>query len=240
MQDIGSYFAIESRDYTKIRPEVFDPILQAHADDIESFAYIATRMNDDAFYAIRDAQCSDNSRIVSGDMAIEAAQPSVFDALIDDFLDIAWHTRSKLSYGEQLYSARGSQSAGVGAYVTDFTSTDPNNYKESVLTQVYSSSSSKPNMYFRKRPMWTTKQAPYFSMRDRDLGRNSFLMSLPAYNRMANPYRSVDDLRYAKIAIKFKNPEDGDTVQRFVTSCKSRFTPDQSNSIKFKNFFEDT
>ena len=57
--------------------------------------------------------------------------------------------------------------------------------------------------------MWTTKQAPYFSMRDRDIGPNSFLMSLPAYNRMANLYRSVEDLRYAKIAIKFKNPKNG-------------------------------
>ena len=45
-------------------------------------------------------------------------------------------------------------------------------------------------------------------MRDRNMGANSFLMSLPAYNRMANPFRSVDDLRYAKIAIRFKDPED--------------------------------
>jgi hypothetical protein len=73
LQSIGAYFSIESVDFTKITPELFDPILTAHSANIESFAFIATRMNDDAFYAIRDAQCSDNSRIVSDNMYIEAA-----------------------------------------------------------------------------------------------------------------------------------------------------------------------
>lgn len=72
------------------------------------------------------------------------------------------------------------------------------------------------------------------------MGPNSFLMSLPAYNRMANPFRSVDDLRYAKIAIKFKNPEDTAAVQTFVANAKAQFTPDQANSITFRNFYEDT
>ena len=137
-----------------------------------------------------------------------------------------------------MYSARGSQSVGVGSYVTQFTNTDPDNYQESILTQVFASSASKPNQYFRKRPLFTAKCAPFFEMRDRNTNPKIILMSLPAYNRMTRPFRSIEDMRYKQIGIKFKNPTDNDAVQNFVTDCKSRFTADENNSIRFKNYFE--
>jgi hypothetical protein len=52
------------------------------------------------------------------EMSIEGGQPDLFKALISDFVDIDWKSRSALSLGEQLYTAKGSQSVAVGSYVT--------------------------------------------------------------------------------------------------------------------------
>jgi hypothetical protein len=48
-------------------------------------------------------------------------QPSIFDAALEDFLVTKWTTGSALSLGEQLYTARGSQSVGIGHYITEAT-----------------------------------------------------------------------------------------------------------------------
>ena len=63
-------------------------------------------------------------------IGIYGVQPSLFDSALNDFLDIDYISdKSALSPVEQLYSARGSQSVGTGTYVTDFTSTDPKDFK---------------------------------------------------------------------------------------------------------------
>ena len=68
LQRIGSYFAVRSNDFTKITPELFDPILQAHAENITDFVYISTRMEEDAYNSFREILASDNSRIVTEDI----------------------------------------------------------------------------------------------------------------------------------------------------------------------------
>lgn len=58
----------------------------------------------------------------------------MFESTINDFLDINFQSStSGLSLSEQLFTARGSQSVAVGSYVTDFTSTDPKDYKQTIL-----------------------------------------------------------------------------------------------------------
>jgi len=47
-------------------------------------------------------------------VGVYASQPQIFDSLLEDFLIEYWVSDSALSLGEQLYTARGSQSAGVG------------------------------------------------------------------------------------------------------------------------------
>lgn len=79
------------------------------------------------------AQASDNSRINKVKINIESGQPTLFDALLEDFLDVNWHGRSALTYSQQLYSAKGSQSAAVGSYVTETTSTNVENFNETIL-----------------------------------------------------------------------------------------------------------
>jgi len=71
----------------------------------------------------------------------------------------------------------------------------------------------KPNKYFRKRPLFTTSSAPAFSMKDRTPagkgGNNpAFLMSLPSYNRVNGPTGSLNDTKFERLFVKFKDPEN--------------------------------
>jgi len=62
----------------------------------------------------------------------------VFGALLDDFMSINWETNSGLDYGEQLYTARGSQSAAVGSFLTDSASVNPGQLNETMILTVKS------------------------------------------------------------------------------------------------------
>lgn len=66
-------------------------------------------------------------------ISIDAAQPDLYQSLVPDFFDISWKSRSALSLSEQLYTAKGSQSVGVGQYVAETTSTDPKKHEETIL-----------------------------------------------------------------------------------------------------------
>lgn len=49
-------------------------------------------------------------------VAIYAVQPSVFEVSTDDFLNL-FSEESGLPLGEQLYTASGSQGAGISTYI---------------------------------------------------------------------------------------------------------------------------
>ena len=163
---------------------------------------------------------SDNARINSEDIDLYGVMPQHFDSTINDFLDIKWESKSGLSYGEQLYSAKGSQSAAVSSYTVDKTSTDPTKFNESILVQAYSSDKNRPNRYYRKRPMWVASQAPGFKMRDREDGRQVMLVSLPAFNRIISPTRALSKVPYRKINIKFKDENDKQLKRKFMQEVK--------------------
>jgi len=65
-------------------------------------------------------------------------------------------------------------------------------------------------------------------MTDRDFeGQNNdpaYLVSLPSYTRMSSPTGSVNDTRWERLFIKFKDPNDKEAVKEFVQTAKSRFT----------------
>ena len=52
-------------------------------------------------------------------MRFTAAQHTFMDTLVEDFWELDQHSRSALSLGEQLYSARGSQSVAAGTYIAN-------------------------------------------------------------------------------------------------------------------------
>jgi len=130
--------------------------------------------------------------------------------------------------------------------VTDHTSTNPAHYNESILLQLYSQAQDQPNKYYRKRPLWTARQAPAYTMRDRapaGYARNTFLLSLPAYNRLISPFRSIKQTRWEGLVVQFKEPGTPaykENVKAFILDCKRRFSPAQANSIDFFDYFDDT
>jgi len=118
------------------------------------------------------------------------------------------------------------------------TSVNPLNPNDSVLLQLASSKQGQPGKYFKRRPLFLAKSMPMYRMTDRD-GFSSFLMSIPAYNRMVDPFMSLNSTRYRELVVKFKDPEDKETVRNFISACKQQMTPTEVNNVGFFDFFYD-
>tara|TARA_B110000285_G_scaffold221609_1_gene274797 strand:- start:430 stop:768 length:339 start_codon:yes stop_codon:yes gene_type:complete len=112
--------------------------------------------------------------------------------------------------------------------VTDFVNIDPNEYDDTLLLQTYSSAATKTNRYYRKRILWTAKQAPSFTMRDRkNSAHNPTLMvSLPVYVRMMDPAMSINGTSFERIVVKLKNPESKEDIKSLIQQTKQVFTPE--------------
>jgi hypothetical protein len=88
--------------------------------------------------------------------------------------------------------------------------------------KISSDAASNNNKYYRKRIAFTTKQAPAFTMSDRDFRNDggasnpTFLINMPSYMRMASPFLSLNDISYERIFVKFKNPKDVSLLKEFV------------------------
>lgn len=76
-----------------------------NADKIAAFTYVTPNFQN---YGQSSILVSDFARINENKVYMYGVQPSVFDAFIDDFLKVAWSSKSSLSLGEQLYTAKGS------------------------------------------------------------------------------------------------------------------------------------
>jgi hypothetical protein len=92
--------------------------------------------------------------------------------------------------------------------------------------KISSDAATRNNLYYRKRIAFTTKQAPAFTMSDRDFrndgGSNkpTFLMNMPSYMRMAYPFLSLNDTSYERLFVKFKNPSDTVLLKEFIRYTK--------------------
>lgn len=69
------------------------------------------------------------------------------------------------------------------------------------------------------------------------------LLSLPAYNRLIDPWRSIRQIKWSGLIIKFKEPGTEayqQNVKNFILECKSKFTGTQASTIEFFDYFDDT
>ena len=57
---------------------------------------------------------------------------------------------------------------------------------------------------------------------------------------MNSPTGSLNDTRWERLFIKFKDTENKDIVKEFIQECKAQFSPLQANGIKIFNYFDDT
>jgi len=113
------------------------------------------------------------------------------------------------------------------------TANDPNNYEDSILVQI-SGKNKYNSKYYRKRPIWTMKQVPYFNMKDRNTkgqnlnkgGSTSFVMNVPSYNRMISGTSSLNETVWQTLIIKLKQPENEEHIESVIESLESAMTND--------------
>lgn len=116
-----------------LNPKYFDPIFKENADIIAAVSYITPDASNINEAGLRKSRVTDKARINKKDTNIYGVQPGIFDATIPEFNKPHYVSDSALTLGEQLYTAKGSQSAGVGAYIADVVNVDPSDYKQSMV-----------------------------------------------------------------------------------------------------------
>lgn len=79
-----------------------------NSDLIESYAYVTFELDRIAQNSLNTVEVTDRSRINSYEINVYGVTPYIFDATIENFLKISYQDKnSGLSFGEQLYTARG-------------------------------------------------------------------------------------------------------------------------------------
>lgn len=106
----GAYFRLFNRAKNKkmLMPELLDPVLKKHENIIRSFTFSTHNLPELYNTTVDYNLASDAARVKMSTLDIYGVQPSLYDAMINEFWTIHWQDLSKLSITEQLYTARGS------------------------------------------------------------------------------------------------------------------------------------
>ena len=99
-----------------------------------------------------------------------------------------------------------------------------------------------------KRPIWTTNEAPGFVMRSRESGigamtggtKGDFLESLPSFNRIINPFESLNETVWQTLYVMLNDPQDVKATEALMMDFQKSFSPSQSSAIKIHNYFDST
>jgi hypothetical protein len=110
-----------------------DPVLQNNTDIVQAFALSSADVKNVKNSNITQVDAADFAKIKTNTVGVYGVQPSIYDALLDDFLKMNYQSDSALSLGEQLYTAKGSQSFASGSKLLEDVNVDPSNYNSSLL-----------------------------------------------------------------------------------------------------------
>lgn len=224
----GAYFSLSGHHHDThglLSPDLLDPILQAHKDNITDFAFVTSILQVDKAYGVKEVDGSDKARAIPSTISVHGVTPTIFDTLIPEFIDINYRTHSGLSLGEQLYSRRGSQSGATGNILVEKSNYNPDDHNQYMLITVKPSGYDVPNRFFRKRTIWTANRVPYFYMINRDQhGSQSFIVNIPSFVQFVGHYKSLNETNWDNLFIKFKyeggSPEYMEATRNFVYDCK--------------------
>ena len=79
---------------------------------------------------VRQTRLSDYSRNMNQIVGVYGVQPSLFQSAHSELMEMdKWNRTSGLNIVEQLYTARGSQSMGIGALITNQANFDTDDYR---------------------------------------------------------------------------------------------------------------
>ena len=88
---------------------MIDPILRENMHLIDSYTFITSQLTTIDSAKISQVDFSDKGKVNTFRNMIYGVGPTVYDALVTDFLVTGSYNESTaLSFGEQLYTARGS------------------------------------------------------------------------------------------------------------------------------------
>ena len=111
---------------------------------------------------------TDLTQLIQYQVGFYAVQPNVFEVSKPDFLSV-YSQESGLPLGEQLYTAKGSQSIGIGTYQSWQFQIDPDSKgsfaNKSALLITYDDGMN--GTYYRVRPSSIYTSAPMFTFSDR-------------------------------------------------------------------------
>ncbi|CDW77763.1 family protein [Stylonychia lemnae] len=238
LQRKGGYIVLTSGDDSVTHPNVVDPILQKYSDLVDSYAYITGSLAsiDDA--KISDIEISDKGKVNPNRMQIYGVTPSIYDATISDFLVKGTYNESTgLPFGEQLYTARGSQGIGMSSVIADLTDTNypEENFRNTVL---FSISSSVYNRFFQLRSIFDNKKSPAFIMTDRMQSegyRHHGIVSMTSFVQYAN-FDSMKRITFDRVIIKLKDPLNMKNSDAFISGMRKTLTPYQDKTLNVYNY----
>lgn len=107
----------------------------------------------------------------------------------------------KLSIGEQLYSAKGAQSAGISEYIRGKLDLDINREDDTFIVET--KSNKWGNRFFELQLAWAVSQFGNFQLRDHRMNQaHDMLVSIPLYCKIAGI--SMNEIYFEEYYIKLK------------------------------------
>ena len=151
-----------------IYPLDVEPILAEYEDKIAAFGFITHPIKNLTNPIIEEQILSDYSGIYEVGAGLYGVTPGLYDAAFEEFVGVTKQNKSTgLGLTEQLYTARGSQSAAISDYVVDQLGIDLNDNHDTFKLTI---KSTDWNVYFLMRVMFSSHLAPGFEMTNRVSG----------------------------------------------------------------------
>ncbi|CDW84878.1 family protein [Stylonychia lemnae] len=223
LQKEGGYLIIDTADKgQQIDPKVYDEVIKRHLQNIQDFTYITADTSRKNTLGIQSIKTSDRARIEQFNTGVYGVQPSIFDAMINDFVKIGSQNDSTgMPLAEQLYTARGSQGMAVGTVMAKQARAD-NPEKTLYNHMVLSLELESKKIYYTMRNIFNTDRAPGFTMQSRKQNsqKNSALVSLPMHARISG-LQSLRQVQYERLVVMFKDPLNKEQTDAFLQDLKN-------------------
>lgn len=209
----GTYLSMDATGTTVFSPYEIEPKLKEIEDLIEYHAYESHNLK--YWYEninIKDIFAGDDQSLIQIPIDIYGVSPYHANTHIQEYIVLDQENKTTgLSLSEQLYTARGSQAAGMGGYVRDWLGLSPDNWRKTFRTNIFTSNW---NVYITQRCLWSTKVMPGKQMSDREGNSNQMLISLPLLRKLLAININYPYFPFEKLIVKLKEPENSDHISQ--------------------------
>lgn len=201
-------------------------ILRGSSKEVEDFAWTAQMINSVKRGQFKETWVTDYGRQVYSYLTTFAFSPNYFNVANQDFLDeYAVNETSGLLLSEQLYTARGSQGIGIGAFAESSFGVNVNDPKSTFLLYF---EKDRTTLLFDSRPIFMLNSCPGLVMSYltyMGLLVQAGSTSLPLYMKLTDTV-SFSTIKWHSLAIKIKgwNKDYLDKVYKELTMSRIKDT----------------